>query len=173
MTRQVRWAITVGVQGLCLEWVYARVGLSSAWGRVFHLFGPHEQPARLVPAAIVSLLHGHPFAATAGTQLRDYSSVIDVAAAFAAILDSDLGGDINVASGVATSVADVLRTVGEIIGRPELIELGRVPTPAHDVPVLVADASRLRDRFPRLFTDGLGQRLRETVEWWRSQIPSG
>ncbi|MFM7242921.1 MAG: NAD-dependent epimerase/dehydratase family protein, partial [Planctomycetaceae bacterium] len=54
-------------------------GLSTAWGRVFHLFGPYEQPARLVPAAITSLLAGRPFAATAGRQIRDYSSVIDVA----------------------------------------------------------------------------------------------
>lgn len=146
-----------------------RHGLSTAWGRVFHLFGPHEQPARLVPAAITSLLDGRPFAATAGNQVRDYSSVVDVAAAFVEVLDSDLSGDVNVASGAATTVADVLRTIGDIIGHAELIGLGRVPTPPHDVPVLVADASRLRGRFPHLFATGLRERLGETVDWWRSR----
>lgn len=148
----------------------ARFGLSSAWGRVFHLFGPHEQPARLIPAAITSLLHGRPFAATAGTQVRDYSSVIDVAAAFVAILDSDLAGDVNVASGVATSVADVLRTVGETIGRPELVHLGSVATPPHEVPVLLADTTRLRGHFHDLFSIGLRERLHETIDWWRWRL---
>jgi len=146
-------------------------GLSAAWGRVFHLFGPHEQPARLVPAAILSLLEGRSFAATAGRQIRDYSSVVDVAAAFVEILDSDLAGDVNVASGSATTVADVLRTIGEIIGRPELVALGRVPAPPHDLPVLTANASMLRSRFPQLFPVGLRTRLCETVEWWRSRLP--
>jgi|694.fasta_scaffold29586_8 nucleoside-diphosphate-sugar epimerase len=148
-------------------------GFSAAWGRVFHLFGPHEQPARLVPAAITSLLAGRPFDATAGSQIRDYSSVVDVAAAFAAVLDSTLTGDVNVASGTATSVARVLQIVGEIIGRPELIGLARLPTPPHDVPVLIADASRLRRRFPHLFAVDLEERLSETVEWWRRQSQRG
>jgi nucleoside-diphosphate-sugar epimerase len=100
-------------------------GFSAAWGRVFHLFGPHEQPARLVPAAITSLLAGRPFDATAGSQIRDYSSVVDVAAAFAAVLDSTLTGDVNVASGTATSVARVLQIVGEP-GTPAICTQGKV-----------------------------------------------
>lgn len=147
----------------------SRDGLSAAWGRVFHLFGPHEHPARLVPGAILSLLEGRRFAATAGRQVRDYSSVVDVAAAFVEILDCDLTGDVNVASGSATTIADVLQTIGETIGRPELIALGDVPTSPSDVPVLTADASRLRGRFPQLFSVALRERLSETVDWWRQR----
>lgn len=147
----------------------SRDGLSAAWGRVFHLFGPHEHPARLVPGAILSLLEGRRFAATAGRQVRDYSSVVDVAAAFVEILDSDLAGDVNVASGSATTIADVLQTIGETIGRPELIALGEVPTSPSDLPVLTADASRLRGRFPQLFSVAIRERLSETVDWWRQR----
>ena len=33
-----------------------QVGVSAAWGRIFHLYGPHEDPSRLVAYAIRSLL---------------------------------------------------------------------------------------------------------------------
>lgn len=148
-------------------------GVSAAWGRVFHLFGPHEQPARLVPAATIALLAGRPFAATSGTQVRDYSSVIDVAAAFAAILDSTFEGDINVAGGTPTRIADLLGTIGALIGRPELLRLGDLPTPPNDVPVLASDSSRLRALFPRLFAAGMHERLHETIAWWRQRPPAG
>lgn len=144
-----------------------RLSLSTAWGRVFHLFGPHEKLPRLVPAAIDSLLRGDSFRATEGTQVRDYSSVVDVATAFAVILDSDFHGDINVASGVPSTVADVLGCIGRIVGRPELIRLGVMPSQPHDPPVLAADATQLRSRFGDLFPVALETRLREMVDWWR------
>jgi nucleoside-diphosphate-sugar epimerase len=144
-----------------------RRSLRTAWGRVFHLFGPHEKLPRLVPAAIDTLLRGDSFRATAGTQVRDYSSVVDVATAFAAILDSDLEGDVNVASGVPSTVASVLGCIGEIVGRPELIHLGVIPSPPHDPPMLAADTTRLRSRFGELFPVPLETRLREMVDWWR------
>jgi nucleoside-diphosphate-sugar epimerase len=144
-----------------------RRGLRTSWGRVFHLFGPHEKLPRLVPAAIDTLLRGDSFRATTGTQVRDYSSVVDVATAFAAILDSDLEGDVNVASGVPSTVAGVLGCIGEIVGRPDLIHLGVIPSPLHDPPVLAADTTRLRSRFGGLFAVPVETRLREMVDWWR------
>lgn len=156
-----------------LQEVAAQSGISTAWGRVFHLFGPHEQLPRLVPAAIDSMIRGEPFPATPGTQIRDYSCVVDVAAAFAAILDSDLEGDVNVASGVPSTVASVLQSLGGIIGRPDLLRLGALSPPPHDVPVLAADATRLRTHFAGLFPVPLEDRLREMVEWWQRHRASG
>lgn len=150
-----------------LREVADQFGISAAWGRVFHLFGPHEQLPRLVPAAIDAMIRGEPFPATPGTQIRDYSSVVDVAAAFAAILDSNLEGDVNVASGVPTTVASVLHRIADIIGRPDLLRLGALSPPPHDVPVLAADATRLRKHFVGLFPAPLEDRLQEMVEWWR------
>lgn len=150
-----------------------RRGISTAWGRVFHIFGPHERLPRLVPAAIDALLRGEPFPATAGTQVRDYSSVVDVAAAFVTILDSDVEGDFNVASGVSSTVAHVLHSIGEIIGRPDLIQLGAIPSPPHDPPVLAADTTRLRSCFPHLFSVSLDARLRQMADWWRHHAMIG
>jgi nucleoside-diphosphate-sugar epimerase len=103
--------------------------------------------------------------------VRDYSSVVDVAAAFVTILDSDFEGDINVASGVPSTVASVLRCIGHVVGRPELIRLGAIPSPPHDPPMLAADTTRLHSRFGGLFPAPLETRLREMVDWWRHHGP--
>ena len=66
--------------------------LSTAWGRIFYLYGPGEYPSRLVPSVIGSLLHDEPARCTHGRQLRDYLHVADVASAFAAILDGKSRG---------------------------------------------------------------------------------
>src|SRR5450830_470974 len=52
-----------------------------AWGRVFFTFGPGEQPQRLVPSVIRSLLRGDEARTTHGRQVRDFLAVEDVAAA--------------------------------------------------------------------------------------------
>jgi len=37
-----------------------QTGLSSAWGRIFFVYGPHEHPGRLVSSVIRSVLKGEP-----------------------------------------------------------------------------------------------------------------
>src|SRR5207247_5374504 len=59
---------------------YARErDLSVAWARIFFVYGPHEQPGRLVAAAARSFVAGERFAAPDGRQRRDLLYVDDVA----------------------------------------------------------------------------------------------
>ena len=74
-------------------------GLSTAWGRIFFQFGPHEHPERLVASVIISLLSGREAPCTHGRQIRSFLHVADVGAAFAALLDSELEGAVNIGSG--------------------------------------------------------------------------
>jgi nucleoside-diphosphate-sugar epimerase len=144
--------------------------ISSAWGRIFFLFGPHEGLQRLVSSAAVSLLRGEPFDASIGDQLRDFSYAEDVAAAFVSLLDSNVTGDVNVASGEARSIASILDAIGAITGRPELIRLGAKPKLQNDPAHIVAVVRRLRDEVGVTFPRSLDERLAETVEWWRSNL---
>jgi nucleoside-diphosphate-sugar epimerase len=143
--------------------------VSAAWGRIFFLFGPHEGPKRLVSSAIISLLQGQPFEASTGDQLRDFLHVDDVAKAFVALLDSEVSGDINIASGQESSVAEVLTILGRLTGRPELIRLGAKPKQPTEPPRLVASVRRLREELGITFSHSLETRLAETVEWWRGR----
>ena len=146
--------------------------VSHAWGRIFHLYGPHEYPDRLVPSVILAVRDGRPALCTAGTQVRDFLHVQDVAEAFVALLDSDVEGAVNVASGVPVPVAEVVTRLGVHLGRPDLIRLGARPMPAQDAPRLTASVRRLRDEVGWQPTRDLDQGLADTVSWWAGQMPS-
>jgi nucleoside-diphosphate-sugar epimerase len=140
-----------------------------AWGRIFFLYGPHEYPQRLVPSVVRSLLRGEQAACTEGEQVRDFMHVEDVGDAFGALADSHVRGTVNIAAGSRTRVRDLVELIGHIVGRPDLLRFGAIPAPSNDVPVLVADVTRLREEVgwaPRL---SLEQGLVQTVEWWRRQ----
>jgi nucleoside-diphosphate-sugar epimerase len=146
----------------------AELDLSLAWGRVFFLYGPYEDERRLVAAVTRALLAGKPARTTHGRQVRDFLHVAEVGAAFAAVLDSDVEGAVNVGSGEGVTVADVVQRLAAIAGRPDLLELGALETTVGEPPLLVADAGRLRDEVGWKPSRSLDEGLRDTVEWWRA-----
>ncbi len=151
----------------------AATGVCSAWGRIFYLYGPHEHEARLVPSVIRALLRGEPARCTHGNQVRDYMHVEDAAAAFVALLESDLSGAVNVASGQPVAVKDIVGMIAEMIGRPDLVRLGEIAASADDPPLLLADVRRFHTvkqwQPSRSLCDGLW----ETIRWWQDQNSDG
>jgi nucleoside-diphosphate-sugar epimerase len=140
-----------------------------AWGRLFFLYGPREAPTRLVPAVINALLAGQPAETTAGRQRRDFLHVEDVAGALAALLDSSLTGPINIASGQAVPIAEVVELIAAAIGRPELLRRGALPDRADEPALLAANATRLREEVGYRPRWSLEEGLADTVAWWRDQ----
>ena len=150
-----------------------QAGLSAAWGRLFFPYGPGEAPGRLVPSVARALLSGQPALCTHGRQVRDFIHVEDAAAAFVALLDSEVGGAVNVASGRPAALAEVVEKIAAAAGRPDLVRLGALPAPPGEPPSLWADVARLRDEVgwsPRRDLDG---GVAETVEWWRRRLAHG
>lgn len=145
-------------------------GFALAWGRVFLLHGPGEPPARLVPSVATALLEGRPAACSHGRQVRDLMHVEDVAAGFGALLASEVTGPVNVASGQPVALADVVGTIGEITGHPELIRLGAIPAPAGEPATLVADVRRLRDEVGFRPRHDLREGLERTVRALRQPV---
>ncbi len=149
------------------------VGLELAWARLFFLYGPHEQSARLVPAVIRALLVGERVETSAGTQVRDFMHVDDVAAALAALLTSEVLGPVNIASGQAVAVGEILDLIGELTGGVQLIDRGARPPSPSEPQRLVASVQRLKREVgfePRI---SLADGLAATVEWWRGQVATG
>ena len=149
---------------------YARQeGLSASWGRVFFLYGPHEHPSRLVPSIINALLDERVAPCTLGTQIRDFLYVEDVASAFAALLDSNLEGSVNIASGEPVALREITHLLAEKLGRLDLVRLGAVPIPKTDPPLLVADTQRLRQEIGWTPVYNLDTGLDKTIDWWNRQ----
>ena len=145
-----------------------QLGLEIGWGRIFYPYGPGECGPRLVPSIIRSLLAGEKALCTEGLQVRDFVFVEDVAKAFAALLTSSYCGPVNIGSGVPVTVRQVVTRIGEIIGRPDLLEIGALPTRGFEPQEMVADIARLRSIGfqPQYSLDG---GLERTVQWWKSR----
>ncbi|MCT7987729.1 NAD-dependent epimerase/dehydratase family protein [Laspinema olomoucense] len=146
-----------------------QTGISSAWGRIFFAYGPHEYGDRLVPSVIRSLLQGKTAPCSHGNQIRDFLYVKDVADAFVNLLESPVSGPINIASGQAVTLKDIIYQIAEILNAPELIELGVIPTSATEPPLLVGDIDRLRNELDWQPQFSLNQGLNEAITWWKNQ----
>jgi nucleoside-diphosphate-sugar epimerase len=144
-------------------------GLSSAWGRIFLLYGSHEFPGRLVASIIRSLLQGQEAKCSHGRQIRDFMYVEDVADAFVALLDSEVAGAVNISSGVPIAIKDVATQIATIIGQPQLLKLGAIAAAANDVPLLVGNADRLNHELNWQPQWSLDQGLRHTIQWWQQR----
>jgi nucleoside-diphosphate-sugar epimerase len=147
------------------------VGLSSAWGRVFFLYGPNEHPDRLVSSVIRSLLAGSPARCSHGRQIRDYMHVQDIANGLVALLDSSIEGAVNVSSGQATTLREIVLTIGRLTGHPELIQLGAIPARANDTPLVVGEPARMTSETDWTQKFDIESGLRQTIDWWANQPP--
>lgn len=145
-----------------------RAGFEVAAARIFSVYGPWEDPRRLVPYVISKLLAGEACELTRGEQIRDYSHVEDVAGAIWAIAKSSVVGPVNVASSRPVSVATLARKLGELLGRPELLRFGVRPSPPGDPAFLVGNADRLRNEIGFSPRYDLDAGLTQTVSWWHT-----
>jgi nucleoside-diphosphate-sugar epimerase len=143
----------------------AQAGLELAWARVFFLYGADEAPGRLFTSIAGALLAGEPARTTDGRQVRDFLHVDDVAAAFAALLHSEVVGAVNVGSGEGVAVRDAVAEIARAAGRPELLELGALPQRPGEPGRLVADVRTLREAVgfvPRIgLREGVATMVRE------------
>jgi len=143
-------------------------GRSLAWGRIFFVYGPGEAPGRLVSSVAEALVSGEEAMTSEGDQRRDFLHVEDLAGAFAALLDSAVTGPVNLASGEAPAVREIVDEVARAAGRPELVRRGAVPTREGDPPLIAADFTRLREEVGWRPRHTLREGIEDTVAWWRS-----
>ena len=129
--------------GLALAAAAPAMGLSLAWARIFFVFGPGEPRGRLFGDLIAGLRAGETVECTDGLQERDFLHVDDLGRLLAGLVAADVTGSVNVASGRAIPVRDVIGEIARQIGRPDLVRLGARPRGAGDPPRLAADVSRL------------------------------
>ena len=121
----------------------SQTDLSYAWGRVFFLYGPYEYPDRLVASFICSLLKDQIAHCLYGDLIRDFLHVQDVASAFVSLLESNVSGPVNIASGNPIALRDIGNTIADKLNKRELVRLGEDKAPVNEPKLLVADVKRL------------------------------
>ncbi|QKM64045.1 epimerase [Polynucleobacter tropicus] len=124
--------------------------ISSAWGRIFFLYGPNEDQKRLVPSAINSLLGRTPFICKHGGQICDFLHVEDVASALVHLLDCEVKGAVNICSGQAIALHELLLKIAKF---------------SNSNPRLIKFDSPLQEGGMQPFVVGSNKRLTEEVGW--------
>jgi len=119
------------------------LGLSLVWARPFFIYGPGEPKGRLFGDILKGLAAGETVDCTDGLQRRDFLHAADVAGALVHLLASGLEGPVNIGSGQAVEVREMIGTLARALGREHLIRLGARPRPLDDPPLIEADVTRL------------------------------
>lgn len=142
--------------------------LSFAWGRIFFLYGPFEYKERLVPTVIQKLLNHEIAPCSHGNQIRDFMHVEDVAGAFVSLLNSEIQGAVNIASGQNITLKQMIDTIAIKLNAQGKVQYGAVAADS-DPPIIAANVCRLVNELKWSPKYSLDEGLNQTIAWWRQQ----
>lgn len=146
-----------------------RAGIRFAWVRVFHVYGPGDNPGFMVPALIGRLLAGERPALTAGTQIWDLLHVDDAGAALLHVATRpDLDGVFNLGSGDPRTIRRIAEDVRDAVDPSAELGIGEIPMHPGGPTHMEADIGRLADSgwAPSIpWAEG----IRNTVAWYRAR----
>lgn len=128
--------------------------LSFGYGRIFYVYGHGENEKRLTAHIIKSLGENKEVIITNGDLVKDYMYTKDIAGGFAAFLDSDVQGTVNMCTGNGVSLKDYSTYIANKLGKTELLTIKYEPT--NQPMIIVGDNTRL--------TKEVGYKLQYTFE---------
>ena len=143
----------------------AREKFTAAEARIFWVFGPGENPSRLIPLICRSYLTGRVPELGSGRQKRDLLFVKDAASAILRLATTNgTDGVVNIARGEEVQLGEVVTVLADLAGVTET-GLDRHADPPRDPSRLVASADRIRATGwkPR---HTLREGLAMTLDWW-------
>ena len=134
--------------------------------RLYSAYGPFEEERRLVPTLLRAALTGKWPPLADPTVVRDYVYVEDVVDAYIAAASAPLRSSIyNVASGIQTSLADIVAIVGEIFSIQVDPVWGGYPKRAWDTHVWVGEPALIQSELGWQATTALSQGMTRTADW--------
>jgi nucleoside-diphosphate-sugar epimerase len=150
-------------------------GLETVALRYFNVFGPRQDPksqyAAVIPNFVTAALRGEqPTIYGDGEQSRDFCFIENCVEANlkACTAEGAAGRMFNIACGERTTLLDVVRALGEIVGHE--VTARHLPPRTGDIKHSLADIDRARTVLG--YTGGVrfAEGLRRTVSWYREQL---
>lgn len=146
--------------------------LSFAWGRVFFLFGPYENEKKLIASMIQHLMQNKKFVLQNGELLRDFLHIEDVASAFACLIDSEVCGEFNIASGEGVRLKEIASILQQATGK-NLIDIIKNQISNPSDAEIVGVSQRLRNELGWKPSYDLVGGLYNSVSWWKTHTFDG
>jgi GDP-4-dehydro-6-deoxy-D-mannose reductase len=158
---------------------YAKTyGLRIIVARPFNHVGPRQSPSFVCSEfglrfAEVALGIRKPVLAVGSLDVRrDFTDVRDVVRAYWALLESATQVSVvNVCSGTARSIADVVTVLQEIAAVSVTIEGESSKVRAYDIPLLLGSNERLRKATGWVPVIDFRDTLRDVFEYWKRELP--
>lgn len=133
---------------------------------IFQAYGFGQPLQNLIPSAIRSALAGQDFPMTSGTQQRDWLYIEDLVEGLWKMLQADLASaeTVELGSGVATSVAEVVKKIYKIVGNGGRPIIGALPNRPGEELSQIADASQTHRQIKWQATTPLQTGLTKTIQ---------
>jgi nucleoside-diphosphate-sugar epimerase len=141
------YAVTKASATLFCRYTAQSQGVRLPTLRLFSVYGPWEEPTRLIPTLIVRGLHGRLPPLVNPAIARDFVYVEDVNEAYllaATCPEQEPGAVYNVGSGAQTTIRDVIDVARRVLGIPAEPSWGSMPDRGWDTQVWVSDNRKIR-----------------------------
>ncbi len=153
-------------------------GLETVALRYFNVFGPRQSPksdyAAAIPRFVTRILRGEkPIVFGDGEQSRDFTHIDNVIQANVKAMEAPgaPGRVFNVGIGARITVNELIRTIGEILGKK--VEIDYQPARVGDVLHSLASIDLAREHLGYEPTVDLAEGLDRTIAWYRTQEEQG
>jgi UDP-glucose 4-epimerase len=138
--------------------------------RLYSVYGPWEQPGRLMPTLVARGLRGELPPLVSPDTPRDFISVRDTNRAFLAAAqhtELERGSVLNIGSGTQTTLREVVEIARAELGIEAEPQWGTEPQRSWDTNVWVSDPTVARERLGWTAHDDLATGFKELADWLR------
>ena len=162
------YAVAKATQSFLCRHTALLEGLPVLTVRLFSVYGPYEEPTRLVPALMSAAHDGRPIKMVSSSTCRDFIHVDDVVDFYLRVSPKpDWAGEIvNLGTAVQSSMRDVVSTLEQVAGVPIDARWDSMPGRQWDSCNWVADISKLRRLTGFVPKISLAEGLTRTYRWF-------
>ncbi len=142
--------------------------------RLYSVYGPYEEPTRLMPTLIQHGLRGQLPPLVNPDIARDYVYTEDVNDAYllaAMVPGQEPGAVYNIGTGIQTSLREVVDVARHVLAIPAVPQWGSMPNRHWDTSCWVADSRHAREALGWTPRYSFEQGFQQMVEWTRLQTP--
>ncbi len=147
-------------------------GIRAVTARLYSVYGPYEEPSRLIPTLLVHGLKGKLPPLVSPATARDFVHVDDAVRALIQLATSEHirpGAVYNVATGTQTSLAEIVEQARAILGVAAEPQWGVMQRRSWDTDIWVGDNAALKQAIGWVPEVPLRDGLVRTLEWFEAK----
>ena len=139
--------------------------------RLYLIYGPHQEPNRVIPFTILNSLKKKNFSCSSGKQFRDFLFIDDLISAIISSLKTDnISGEIiNIGYGNPKNIKKTILQICKIIGfgKPEF---GKVKIRKDEIKILYPNISKVKKLLKWKPKTNLNKGLIKTIKFFKNEI---